>query len=148
MWNTLPMHTLKRLSARLRPNRNRKSPAEPSPVGQDPPLIRTILPTYAGELCATCLEFLAIIKTEPAERVPCPADGAELLELPPLFCPFCYLRWRVMPSEEREKLRGCRDATIKVHPSSVSVVITINYLYPVGAGSYLMALGCQPCMRS
>jgi len=139
------MNALRQIEAKLRRKRDRDVRAKPV-ISQHAPVIRARLPSYASELCDTCSKLLAIVRRELDERVPFPANVAELTELPPLFCPFCYLRWRIIPPAEREKLRGCRKVTVKFHPSNWGGVITILYSYS-DSGSYFMSIGCQLCTR-
>lgn len=139
------MSSLNRLNPSLRRKSNERSPEKNRKVPDNPPVLRPRIPSGGSEFCDTCSKFLGIIRTEPRQFVPCPVDGAELSELPFLFCPFCSLRWRIMPSVEREKLRGCREAAIKVQTSSMSAIIIISYKYPLQSGSYYMPIACQPC---
>jgi hypothetical protein len=143
------MKALRHIEAKLRRKRDRNVPVEPEPEpNQPPPTIKTETRTNGLKLCDTCTKLLRIVCYEPDMRLPFPPNVAELEELPPADCPFCYLRWGMIPPAERTKLRGCHSISVKFHPDNVGGVITIIYSYPVqgpNSDSYFAAIGCHPC---
>ena len=157
------MKALQRFKAKLRGKPDRNARIEPSVSLDDtlpesssqPPSIVNTEPepeirTNGSKLCDTCTKLLRLVCRDPDEEHPFPPNVAELEELPPVDCPFCYLRWRMMPPTEREKLRGCRSIDVEFQSNSNGLggIIRIIYSYPVQSpksGSYFANIICQAC---
>lgn len=147
------MNALRQIKAKLRHKHDQAESTKPV-ISQPRPAVPARLPPSTSELCDACAKLLEIVQEKPAESFSFPASAAELQDMPPLSCSFCYLRWRSIPPVERQKLRGCRKIKGRFFKEHQGGFIWIMYSYPnepaPGSGSlrdYRVELGCQPCTK-